>query len=244
MREAENEGRAHPLQSVVEAAFAEQQQHDPATLGTFMAGGFTYGVMNAYRAVARDVLEYMAGQRLLKRDSDGWYRRVAGSPSMSSGDATRQRQVDDMRERVQFTIPDAIRLDGDVWERYDALTVAQWREAQHVAIEGEDTHALLQFRAATLLLEQAAQYGIAEDGLSDPAARTETAQAEAVCRGWWQTAPLRRGSALTGRTLLNGKRHRSCSITTGLKDARTAWTLRRAIRTTSLPALTDIIYPS
>jgi hypothetical protein len=67
----------HPLQAVVFAAFAAQERHDPVTLGTFMAGGYTYGVMNAYRAVARDTLEYMAGQGLIERDRDGWYRRTS-----------------------------------------------------------------------------------------------------------------------------------------------------------------------
>jgi hypothetical protein len=66
----------HPLQGVVMAAFAEQERHDPVTLGTFMAGGYSYGVMNAYRVVARDTLEYMAGQGLLERDTGGWFRRT------------------------------------------------------------------------------------------------------------------------------------------------------------------------
>jgi hypothetical protein len=63
MSEVENEGRAHPLQGVVEAAFD--------------------GVMNAYRAVARDALEYMAAQGLLKRDSDGWYRQYRSTKAIA-----------------------------------------------------------------------------------------------------------------------------------------------------------------
>jgi hypothetical protein len=67
----------HPLQSVVMAAFTEQERHDPLTLGTFMVGGYSHGVMTAYRIVAKDALDYMAGQGLLQRDKDGWYRRAS-----------------------------------------------------------------------------------------------------------------------------------------------------------------------
>jgi hypothetical protein len=34
-----------------------------------------------------------------------------------------------MGELIRFSIPDAIRLDGDEWGVHYDLTVAQWREA-------------------------------------------------------------------------------------------------------------------
>jgi hypothetical protein len=74
----------HPLQDIVLAAFVKRERHDPVTLGTYLAGGYTYGVMNAYRIVARDALEYMAAQGLLERDTGGRFCRASSSPSGTS----------------------------------------------------------------------------------------------------------------------------------------------------------------
>ena len=71
------------------------------------------------------------------------------------------------RPEKKFSVPEYICLGDDKktceWGLSEWLTVTQWRAAKLAAIEGEDKRTLSQFRAATLLLEQAEQAGIAED---------------------------------------------------------------------------------
>jgi hypothetical protein len=61
-----------------------------------------------------------------------------------------------------IVIPETIKL-ANGWFACDEMTVAQWREAQGVAMEGDDDDTLLQFRAATMLLMLAARHGVPED---------------------------------------------------------------------------------
>jgi len=63
-----------------------------------------------------------------------------------------------------IVIPETIKL-ANGWFACDEMTVAHWREAQAVAMEGDDDETLLQFRAATMLLMLAARHGVPEDGV-------------------------------------------------------------------------------
>jgi hypothetical protein len=58
--------------------------------------------------------------------------------------------------------PEIIEFPHDRWGAAQILTVADWREARAFAIKGDDKHTLSQFRAATLFIELAEHYGIAE----------------------------------------------------------------------------------
>ena len=50
----------------------------------------------------------------------------------------------------------------------EKLTVAEWRQAQQVAIKDYDQHALRQFKMATLMLELAASESVPDDALLMP----------------------------------------------------------------------------
>jgi len=68
-------------------------------------------------------------------------------------------------EPGQYSIPDFIRVDGDRWCIATRATVAAWRKAQQVGTTDDAKHTLLQFRAATQMLELAQEYDLPDDAV-------------------------------------------------------------------------------
>jgi hypothetical protein len=66
-------------------------------------------------------------------------------------------------EPGQYSIPPFIRVTDNGWCLAERATVAVWREAQQVGTTDNDKHTLLQFRAATQMLELAQEQGLADD---------------------------------------------------------------------------------
>jgi hypothetical protein len=57
---------------------------------------------------------------------------------------------------------------GSVFATPDTLTVAEWRDAQQVTVEGDDKNTLRQFRMATMMLELAARHSVPDDVILMP----------------------------------------------------------------------------
>jgi len=70
-------------------------------------------------------------------------------------------------EAGQYSIPEFIRVD-DRWYLAEYVTVEMWRKALQTATTDDDKHTLLQFRAATQLLELAQEYGLPDDAVVIP----------------------------------------------------------------------------
>jgi hypothetical protein len=65
--------KPHPLEDIVLQAFAKSDHQNATSLGYFLAGAMVRPGANAYRIVAKDVLEYMKGQGKLQQDKASWY---------------------------------------------------------------------------------------------------------------------------------------------------------------------------
>jgi len=66
-------------------------------------------------------------------------------------------------EPGEYRIPDFIRVDGDRWCIATRATVAAWRKARQVGMTDDAKHTLLQYRAATQLLELAQEHDLPDD---------------------------------------------------------------------------------
>jgi len=66
-----------------------------------------------------------------------------------------------------YSIPPFIRVD-DRWCLAEYVTVEMWRKAQQTGTTDDLKHTLLQFRAATQLLELAQEYGLPDDAVVIP----------------------------------------------------------------------------
>jgi len=64
---------------------------------------------------------------------------------------------------AEYSIPPFIRVTDDRWYLAELATVTMWRQAQQVGRTDDDKHTLLQFRAATQMLELTQEYGLADD---------------------------------------------------------------------------------
>ena len=67
----------------------------------------------------------------------------------------------------EYSIPPFIRVD-DRWCLVEYVTVEMWRKAQQTGTTDNLKHTLLQFRAATQLLELAQEYGLPDDAVVVP----------------------------------------------------------------------------
>ena len=70
-------------------------------------------------------------------------------------------------EPGQYCIPEFIRVD-DRWYLAEYVTVEKWRKAQQIGTTDDAKHTLLQFRAATQMLELAQKYDLPDDVLVMP----------------------------------------------------------------------------
>ena len=70
-------------------------------------------------------------------------------------------------EPGQYCIPEFIRVD-DRWYLAEYVTVEKWRKAQQIGTTDDAKHTLLQFRAATQMLELAQKYDLPDDVLVIP----------------------------------------------------------------------------
>ena len=68
-------------------------------------------------------------------------------------------------EPGEYRIPDFIRVDGDRWCIATRATVAAWRKARQVGMTDDAKHTLLQYRAATQLLELAQEHDLPDDAV-------------------------------------------------------------------------------
>jgi hypothetical protein len=65
-------------------------------------------------------------------------------------------------ESKDLVIPGFILLETNRWALPQYLTVAKWRSVWRSSLKGKTKRDLMQFRAATLLLELAEEYGLPE----------------------------------------------------------------------------------
>jgi hypothetical protein len=61
--------------------------------------------------------------------------------------------------------PQFIELADGRWALPELMTAAQWIEAREVGRMGDDEHSLLQFRLATMVLENAERNGLLHEGV-------------------------------------------------------------------------------